>query len=93
MREREIIKPEGAHILGGGNGTPQVIIDRGATSTVVSVRPCPWGFSEGRPVEFLHGPSGPRVGGAADRHAQKLKQRIEYAVARQLALKGNGGGL
>jgi hypothetical protein len=97
MTEREIIKPEGAHVLGRGNGSPKIVIDRGPTSTVVSVMPCPWGFHEGRAVEFLHGPSGPRAGGAADRHAQKLKVRLEYAAARDLErlarMKANGGGL
>jgi len=90
MREREIIKPEGAHILGGGNGTPQVIIDRATSEATVWLANAPWGMGS-QELTFLN----PRPGGAADRYAQKLKQRIEYAAARELERRGrrNGGGL
>lgn len=95
MPAREVLKAENAHLLGGGNGTPKVIIDRGANSTVVSVQPCPHGFREGRPVEFLHNPNG--SGGSADRHALKLKLRLEHMAARVLArlanAKRNRGGV
>ena len=91
MREREVIKAENAHILGGGNGTPCVVIDRGQTETTVWVANPVWGMGGAQQLTFLN----PRPGGAADRYALKLKQRIEYAAARELERRGrrNGGGL